>query len=273
MVSLFRNIIVYSRTEINIPMDHTSSTPQQLGPLLLEMGMMMLKSGASSHRIGIVLNRVTAAYKCIAHIDIQPKAISLSLEKKDEPRYNAMRRTANYGVNFTVLSGISLMSWRIAEKRMSTEDVRAELDRLNAIPHYSRWLILVMVALAGAGFCYTFGGSVYEMGVSFLATFCGLFAKQELLKRSVNQYVCTFLSAATAALVTGAFFYFGLELSMEHAYATCVLFLIPGVHLINFFIDLIAGNILYGIERGANALMHTLAIALGLVTAVSIYQF
>lgn len=250
-----------------------TATLQQLGPVILDMGMMMLKSGASSHRISIVMNRVTAAYGCVAHMDIQPKAFALTLEKEsDESAFHGMRRTPDYGVNFTVLSGISSLSWELGKKPMSPQGIRDELNRIGGSPHYSRWLILVMVALAGAGFCYTFGGGIVEMGITFVATFCGLFAKQEMLKRSFNHYVCTFWSALIAALTTGLFNRLGFDMPLEHAYATCVLFLIPGVHLINFFIDLVAGNILYGIERGANALIHTFAIALGLALAITLYH-
>lgn len=250
-----------------------TATPQQLGPVILDMGIMMLKSGASSHRISIVMSRVTAAYGCVAHMDIQPKSFALTLEMESEgTAFHGMRRTQDYGVNFTVLSGISTLSFELGEKQLTPQALRDELDRMSSIPHYPRWLILVMVAMAGAGFCYTFGGNMMEMGIAFVATFSGLFTKQEMVKRSFNHYVCTFVSALVAALTIAVFYRLGFDLPMQHAYATCVLFLIPGVHLINFFIDLVAGNILYGIERGVNALIHTFAIALGLAMAITLHQ-
>jgi uncharacterized membrane protein YjjP (DUF1212 family) len=44
------------------------------------------------------------------------------------------------------------------------------------------------------------------------------------------------------------------------------------VPLINCFTDLIDGNILNGLIRGINALMFALAIALGLLAAMLIYN-
>jgi uncharacterized membrane protein YjjP (DUF1212 family) len=58
----------------------------------------------------------------------------------------------------------------------------------------------------------------------------------------------------------------------EHAFATSVLFLIPGVPLINSFSDLIDGNLQNGIVRGLNGLIISFVIALGLLTTVLIYQ-
>ena len=254
--------------------EKNSAEPKSFGPLLLDIGIGLLRAGASSNRIGIILRRMAAAYQCKTHIDISPKSISLSLHAENEQVvFNGTRSTPDYGVNFKMISGISRMSWAVTENPWPLQEIKNEMDRLKSLPHYPRLIVLAVVALAGASFCYTFGGDAFEMSITFGATFCGLFVKQELVKKSFNTYICTFISALVAALFTGAFYKAGLGLQLEHAYATCVLFLIPGVPLINFFIDLIAGNILYGLDRGVNALMHAMAIAFGLAAAVFIYNF
>jgi uncharacterized membrane protein YjjP (DUF1212 family) len=156
---------------------------------------------------------------------------------------------------------------------LSVKELKKELRNLHALKPYPRLIILCFVSLAGAAFCYIFGGSVIEMLITFGATFCGLFAKQQLTKYSFNPYICTYVAALTASLFTGAFHLAGLTVTLENAFSTCVLFLIPGVPLINCLTDLIEGNILNGIVRGINVLMYTLAIAFGLLTTIIIYKF
>ena len=165
------------------------------------------------------------------------------------------------------------MSWQVSEHRWALHEIQDEMHRLNSLPHYPRIVVLSAVAFAGASFCYTFGGGAVEMGITFGATFLGLLTKQELLKRSLNTYFCTFLSALVAALFTGGFYKAEVDLELGHAYSTCVLFLVPGVPLINSFTDLLAGNILYALDRGVNALTHVSAIAFGLAAAIFIYNF
>jgi uncharacterized membrane protein YjjP (DUF1212 family) len=99
-----------------------------------------------------------------------------------------------------------------------------------------------------------------------------LYTNQELKKRKFNIFLCTYLSALLAALTTGLFYAAGIHLNLEQAFSTCVLFLIPGVPLINAFSDLIEGQILYGIERGTTALIHIFSIAAALSTAMLIYN-
>ena len=64
----------------------------------------------------------------------------------------------------------------------------------------------------------------------------------------------------------------GVETNLEHAFATSILFLIPGVLLINSFVDLLDGHIINGIDRGTNALMHAFSIAAGLATVLYIFK-
>jgi uncharacterized membrane protein YjjP (DUF1212 family) len=252
---------------------NTISEPKQLGALLLDIGISLLNSGASCSRIRIAMTRVASVYDYVPHVSIGPKSVSLTLNNKNGITiFTGTRSTPAQGVNFKIISGIGKLTWTIFERKLSIQELRDELNRLQVPSHYPRIIILFFVALAGAAFCYTFGGNAIEMLITFGATFCGLFVKQQLTKYSVNQYMCTYVAALVASLFAGAFHVAGLSLNPVSAFSTCVLFLIPGVPLINCFTDLIDGNILNGVVRGVNALMTALAIAFGLSTTIIIYN-
>ena len=245
----------------------------QFGLLLIDIGASLQSAGASSSRIRITMERFAQARQLKSHFVIGPKSIAVTLiSANGVTEFTGLHSSAAAGVNFKLLSGLSRLSWRFVEEPMTIQQVRDELSRLTSLPHYPRWLSLIMVSLAGAAFCFTFGGDAKQMCITFIATFFGLFVNQELKKNKFNPYLCTYVSATTAALVTALFFAAGLNLRLAHAYSTCVLFLIPGVPLINAFSDLIDGEILHGLERGTNALLHTLAIAAGLSTILMIFN-
>lgn len=249
------------------------SEAKELGSLLLDVGVNLLSSGASCSRIRITMRRLANNSDYTPHISIAPKSISLSLnDEEDTQVFSGMRTILAQGVNFKTISGISRLSWEAFEKDFSVQQVRDELNRLLSLPHYPRLIILIFVGLAGSGFCYTFGGKLPEMVITFGATVCGLFVRQEAVKKKFNPYICVFMGSFVASLFAGAFVKAGLDINFEHAFATSVLFLIPGVPLINCFTDLIDGNILNGVVRGINALMFALAIALGILSAMLIYN-
>jgi len=246
----------------------------QFGSLLIDIGVALQSSGANTFRIRIIMQRFAQARNLEPHFIINPKSIAVTLINADGVSvFTDLHSASAAGVNFKILSGLSRLSWRFIEEEMSLQQVSDELSRLLALPQYPRWLTLIMVSLAGAGFCFTFGGDLKQMCITFIATFIGLFVNQEFKKRRFNIYLCTYISATVAALVIALFYAAGLNLKLEQAYSTCVLFLIPGVPLINAFADLLDGEILHGIERGTNALLHTLAIAFGLTTVLMIFNF
>ena len=252
---------------------HSITEANELGSLLLDVGVSLLSSGASCSRIRITLSRLATTYNYEAHISIAPKSVSLTLNDGNEQSvFNGMRSTPAQGVNFKTISGISRLSWKAIEENMSIQDVKNEYQQLLLLPHYPRIVILLFVSLAGSAFCFSFGGNPPEMVITFGATFCGLFVRQEAVKYKFNPYIAVFSGSLAASLFAGAFIRSGLTVNLEHAFATSVLFLIPGVPLINCYTDLIDGNILNGIVRGVNALMFSLAIALGLMAAMLLFH-
>lgn len=253
--------------------DQTPTEAKEFGSLLLDVGVYLLSSGASCSRIRITMRRLATTYNYLPHISIAPKSVSLTLsDGQDVPVFTGMRTIPAQGVNFKTISGISRLSWNASENNLTLQVLRDELNRLIALPHYPRIIVLTFVSLSGAAFCFTFGGKWLEMVITFGATFCGLFMRQEAIKRKFNPYICVYVGSFVASLFAGAFVKAGLNINFEHAFATSVLYLIPGVPLINCFTDLIDGNILNGVVRGINALMFALAIALGLLSVVLIFN-
>ena len=169
---------------------------KELGSLLLDVGVSLLSSGASCSRIRITMRRLATAFHYDAHISIAPKSITLTLNMEDEGvSFNGMRSTPSQGVNFKTISGISRLSWETVEEDLTIQQVREKLTALLALPHYPRIIILLFVSLAGAGFCFSFGGKLPEMFIAFGATFCGLFVRQEAIKRKFNPYFCVFFGS------------------------------------------------------------------------------
>lgn len=246
----------------------------QIADVLLETGAMLMGAGANTGRIRVTINRIAHSLGYQVELLITHRAIMLSVIDDDGEFYTSkLKRTPPHGVNFKILSGISRMSWRVQDEDWSLEQINTELDRLRSLPHYPRIVILLLVALAGASFCRLFGGAAIEMGVAFVATFAGLFVRQETLKRNFNGYICVMLAALTASLIAGLAVIAGIGQQPETAFATSVLFLVPGVPLINSFTDLIDGNISIGIVRGTNGMIIAFCIALGLLFAKIILNF
>ncbi|MFR4237038.1 MAG: threonine/serine exporter family protein, partial [Alistipes onderdonkii] len=121
---------------------------------------------------------------------------------------------------------------------------------------------MLTVGLANSSFCRLFGGDRIDMGIVFTSTLVGFAAKQRMQAHGVNHFLIFIISAFMASLCASAALRF--DCSAETALATSVLFLVPGVPLINGVIDIVEGHILIGCSRLINALLLIICIAIGL---------
>ena len=248
-------------------------TINKLCKLLLEIGSLLMSSGANTARIRITIMRIANGYGYNAELLITHRALMLTLYDEDKDYFfSRLKRTSPHGANFKMVSGISRMSWRIIDEQWELDQVQQELDRLKSLPHYPRLVTLSMVALAGASFCRLFGGSYIEMIVAFIATFAGLFVRQEAVKKSFNAYLCIFFAAFVSSLIAGLSVKLQFGAHPDYAFATSVLYLIPGIPLINSLSDLLDGNLMNGIVRGIHGLIIALSIASGLLCSILIYN-
>jgi uncharacterized membrane protein YjjP (DUF1212 family) len=248
--------------------------PAELGNILLRIGTSLLHAGASSNRVLKNVKRMASAFGYEAHVDLATRVISITLDdsSRAEHVFTGSRSAPSMpGADFKVITGISHLSWTAVEKSISVDELRTEYERVIEPDPYSRPVILGLVGLAGASFCYIFGGSWVEMAITFVATVSGLFVRQQLQRKKYNPYLTTFVSAAWATLVIALFSLF-ISTHLDHAFATGILFLIPGVPFIIAFIDMIDGYIINGLDRGVHATIHSFAIATGLATMLYLFH-
>jgi uncharacterized membrane protein YjjP (DUF1212 family) len=246
---------------------------KEIGLMLLDIGALLMSSGASTARVRNTVNRISGTFGFQADMFITHRALMLTVHDEENVNYfSSVKRISPHGINFKLVSGISRMSWKVVEENWDVQKIRNDLDRLIILPHYPRWLVLLMIGVSGASFCRLFGGGAIEMLISFLSTIIGLFIRQHSLKLNFNPYLCVFFASLAASLISGLSIKLAIGNSPEIAFTASVLFLIPGVPLINMFSDIIDGNLMNGLIRGLNGLIISFAIALGLLTTMIIYQ-
>jgi len=255
-------------------MNTLNEDAQSVGNILLETGALLMSSGASTHRTRLTLERISRGLGYGIELLITQRALMLTIIEKDQSHFfSRLKRISPHGVNFRIVSGISHLSWDVMEKDYTVAQISDELKRLKALPHYPRLVVLALVGLAGSAFCRIFGGGYIEMIVAFIATVAGLFIRQESMRVKFNPYLCVYFAAFTATFIAGLAEHLQIGSEPEKALATSVLFLVPGVPLINSVTDLMDGNIQNGIVRAMNGLMIAFSISLGLYSAKMILNF
>ncbi len=241
--------------------------------LLLDICSLMMSSGADTKRVISSVNRFAMALNFEAHELISHKSIIMTLiDKLNNESYTVVTQIPKYHINFTFVSDISKLSWNVVDKNWTFNQIYEKFETIKSQKRFPLWLELLTVSLAGAGFANLFGGDYLNMLISFLATLVGFSVAKIATHYNVNIYAKIYLAAVAASLIASIGLLWQIGIEPQISLATSVLFLIPGAPLVNSFIDLFNNHILNGIVRFISGVLSVLAIGLGIITAMLIYN-
>ena len=99
----------------------------------------------------------------------------------------------------------------------------------------------------------------------------GLIARQEISKRKFNVMLAISGGAFVTSFIASINVFYGIGALPEKALATSVLYLVPGVQLVNAVIDLIEGYVATAIARGFYSGFLLLCIAAGMALSILIF--
>gem|GEM_PF-66085 len=245
---------------------------QELTNFLSEYTAKMLSIGTYTARIEHCVRRIADAYDYEASLMIFVRHFIISVM---DPADNSIRRTyvktgAAARISFDLISELSALSWEIYDEKIPLARAKAAFAEILASQKKSFAKTLVLLSIANAAFCELFGGDGGAMALVFAATAFGICARYLLSKLKINlkiQYIA--VSFAVSFIVSlGA--RYGLSATPDVAVGSSILFLIPGVWLINSVFDILNENMLVGISRGLNTGLLIICIAIGLFLTLSI---
>lgn len=221
--------------------------------------------GAGVHTSRVIRNtkRLGMALGVEVKISNMLKSLILSgTDKQTGENCNRLSEIPHSPISLEVNTNLSRLSWEACDEELSFEEIRKRYSELIALPRLHFFVVLILASFANASFCALFGGDLFSGGIVFSATLIGMFTKQQLLNKGINTFLTFIISAFIASMMATMSLIF--ETTSDIAIATSVLFLIPGVPLINGFMDVMEGHVITGSARLINAFLLILCIAIGL---------
>lgn len=234
-----------------------------VGEFIAEYSAHMMGCGVHTSRVIRSTKRIGERYGYAVRISIFQKSIILNL--KDPTTHEAFNEVIDIPglpINFEYNSELSALSWETYDDHLPLADLRKKYKQIISTPRIRPLYVLILASLANASFCRLFGGDWLSAGIVLLATMAGMFLRQKMSATSLNHYVVFISSAFVASLCASVSLMFNT--TSDIALATSVLFLVPGVPLINGVIDIVEGHTLTGFARLTQAGLLIVCIAIGL---------
>ena len=237
--------------------------------MALEAALLVMQNGGSTVAADRTFSNVLKGYEqegvsAVWRLDF----VAWSAEAAADSS-TVVRPVGTIGVNLSRASAAMVLAERLAQRQMAAADFAAELERVKQLPSpYNRWMTIVAAACTAGFFSRTAGGDWGSFGIVVAAAGVGQFVRSLLLANKVAvapvMLVCGVLSALIASV--------GLRLGYsEAAPATliaAVIYMVPGLPLINGFIDMASHKyLLVGMERMLNAAFLFLVLAVAIALA------
>ncbi len=237
--------------------------------LLLKTGRLMLEAGASTSRVERTMLRMGGACGVPSvQVYATPTGIFVSLSKDDQV-LTRLVTVEKRGIDLGRVLAAHQISRDLERGAITAQEAIAAIDELpRAVPGYPFGVKLAARGLSCACWALLMGGAWSDFLPAMLAGFI-VHVVYDRLARVFPEFLAIFFGALVgtmwAALAVSAGF-------GEHAASLVVgviLPLVPGMAITSSVRDLINGDLVSGVARGAEALLVAIAIAAGVWTVFS----
>lgn len=249
--------------------EHISS--KRFADLILDVGTFLLASGAHCGRVATNIKRMGDTWGF--YIDIHPtfKGLLVSVKnlRDESDSVTLFKESPTHVVHLQVLTEVSHLTWRVYEETLTIEETETLFAKIKTIPNYNPWVVSLAVGFSCAGLCFFSFGDTSNAMVACLAAFVGSICRFKIADMKFNFMISISIAAFISTLISGLGSLYGIGSSPESAIATAILYLIPGVPLINSIIDIIEGYLSSAINRALFAGMVILTIAVGMTLCIT----
>lgn len=244
---------------------------QEITEFLMGYTIAMLSVGAYTSRVEKCVTRIGKAFDYEVHISIFSKNITISVLNPDDYsiRRTYVRSYKDSMINFNAISNLSALSWHAYDDKITFANLKRHYERIMNKERNAYFNTLILICFANAAFCRLFGGDLASMPIIFCSTFVGVNIRHYLNKLKVDLRVIFVICSFVASFVAYGGCILGLTKTPDVAIGSSVLFLIPGVYLINSVMDILDGHSLIGLSRVISVVILISCIAVGLYITLS----
>jgi uncharacterized membrane protein YjjP (DUF1212 family) len=255
--------------------EHRLSEPQNGSDLphiieaCLLAGKIILQSGGETYRVEDTMVRIAAAFGYPnAQSFVIPTGIIFSIDGV-EPKTKLVR-ISERSTNLRKVMAVNDISRRIGAGGLSPQESRRLLQEVDeAALSYSVPVQIAVAAVASGCFLIMFQGSWRDFIPAMLAGGIG-FACLIYVHRVVPiKFFAEFFASLVLGAVSYGFVALGIGEHLDSIVIGSVMPLVPGLLITNAVRDLMAGHLVSGISKGAEAFLTAFAIGAGIAFVLS----
>jgi uncharacterized membrane protein YjjP (DUF1212 family) len=247
--------------------------PEDLLLFAADTARLMLENGGETYRaeeaaMVVISSQGGVEAECFA----LSTGLMLSFVAEDGRVHSVVRRIKRRGMNLERVSRIDSMLQDLKADRIDIVEAGKRMDaaeRMGERPVP----VKVLASAAGAGFfTLLFGGRPLDAVAAAAIGSAVSLLVQALNHVKLPDFVVTLAGGALAAASTFCLRAIGLAINVDIATIGVIMLMVPGVAITHAIRDIIAGDLVAGLARGADAFLTAAAISAGAGGAIALLQ-
>lgn len=238
----------------------------------LYAGEIMLKNGAETYRVEDTIVRICKS-KNLSYVDayVTPTGIFVSVDSKGDSSdeiVSYIKRIKSRDINLNKVAQVNSFSRQFVETDIPLDDALSSLKSIDVSQPYSKHIkALLGSGLSSGFFALLFGGSFSAFLVAFIISSLISYILHRLSSAKFPPFLSNAIGGALLTLIAIVFSYItplvNITLDVDKVITGAIMTLVPGVAITNAVRDSIAGDLVSGLARAAEAVIIATSIAFG----------
>ena len=227
--------------------------------MVSEMGYRLMKSGAEIYRVEESIQRLLQAYGAPrGEVFAIPNCLMVSLTSPDGRPVTQIRRMPTHGTDIYLLEKYNGLCRRLCRETPAFEEALEQMEAITRTHLGCGMFSLFYGGTPADGLCGGLCGMVIGLCVALM------------VRLGANLFFRTIAGGAVSALAAVALTRLGVGQNQDLIIIGALMALVPGIAMTNAMRDIMAGDMVAGISKAAEALLIGAAIALGTALALGL---
>lgn len=230
--------------------------------ICLLAGKIMLQSGAETYRVEDTMTRIASSLGiAVSHSYVTPTGIIFQAGGAEAAK---LIRIADRTTDLEKVAAVNSISRRLVSSEITADEAEAELLGIDESAHaYSVWMQITAAAVASGCFAIMFGGSWFDFAPALISGGLGYMALLLFHRLTNIKFFAEFTTSLLIGMLSYLFIQLGVGKELDKIIIGSVMPLVPGLLITNAVRDLMAGHLVSGLSRGAEAMLTAFAIGAG----------
>ena len=242
--------------------------PARIIACILDIGELLLTSGAEVMRVEDTVGRLCAAYGFVkSDVFTITSDIILTATAPDGAVITQSRRVLTRSTDLNRVERINALSRRVVADPLPADAFRAAIERERPSIAYAPRTQFLLYGAISAVFSVFFGGDALDALAAFFSGLVLFIALQTGSRLRINSILLSTLCSAVTALAVVGLTACGLGHHADKIIIGNIMLLIPGIAFTNSLRDLFSGDTITGLIRFLESMLLAIVIALGFTLA------